>query len=349
MLHMRRLSALRYRQKSKELEEMTRALVALYPDKERYLLTTLAHDCEVASAFDCAARAHESLVGMGDDALALEAAWFYVTAKEQRDLLRARKLLGQVKQPEKQEPLYTRLRVELLIHGERLEEARELLGANAKDPILADKLARLDDPTRRFESSPRPSIPARPHKGPREWGDKVPAGSFDEDEIAIGLHFLATKHGRKKQFAQGSALYKSALARVRGEHAKVVIELGYGKLHELAGRHAEALYHYKALAAEYPSNDRVNNRLAWFLLTTKERQLRDIEGGYHFARIAATQTDQQDPSVLDTIAEAHAQRGEWEDASRLIERCQALDPSREYYNKRAEQMRQKKTTAMTSR
>ena len=349
MLHMRRLSALRYRQKSKELEEMTRALVILYPDKKRYLFTTLARDCEEASAFDCAARAHESLVGMGVDELLLEAAWFYVTAKEQRDLLRARKLLGQVRNPEKYEPLYTRLRVELLLHGERFEEARAILEANAKDPILADKLARLDDPARRFEPSPRPSIPARPHKGPREWGDEVPAGSFDEDEIAIGLHFLATKYGRKGQFAQASAIYKSALARVRGDHAKVVIELGYGKLHERAGRHAEALYHYKALASKYPANDRVNNRLAWFLLTTKERQLRDVEGGYHFAKLAAMQTDQQDPSVLDTIAEAHAQRGEWEDAARLIERCQALDPSREYYNKRAEQMRLKKTTAMASR
>jgi tetratricopeptide (TPR) repeat protein len=345
VLHRRRLGALRYRGDMKGLMEMTRRLVASHPERAGGLLSELAADCEGARDYACAAWAHTQRLARSDagDAEELAAAWFFTTADGARDLERARSLTAGIEAKPSLEPRRSLLLAELALHAGDVESARIILdgveGAQAED-----KRSRLDDPDDRLEQAPGDQIPPRPFKGAREWGDDPPTGAFGAEELAVGLHWRAQALARKKKYADAAALYEAARARATSDEVRVVVELGWGKLHERAGKKREAFEHYRSLAVRYPEHDRVLNRLAWFALTTPE--VHDLELGHDLARRASALTDDRDPSVLDTLVEAHAQRGEWREALILNVRCRALDPARDYYDRRFEQLENKRTTAM---
>jgi Flp pilus assembly protein TadD len=101
-------------------------------------------------------------------------------------------------------------------------------------------------------------------------------------------------------------------------------ELLAGALHR-AGRNEEARSEYRIALALGRDSPGVRNNLAWLLLDLGDDA--SLEEALAHAEVAATATDRADPRVLDTLAEALARGGRWDEA--LATAQQALPLARE--------------------
>jgi len=90
------------------------------------------------------------------------------------------------------------------------------------------------------------------------------------------------------------------------------------------GRAPEALEIYRGLLAVSPGNAELANRLAWYLATLPDTQLRDGAEAVRLAELACQQTDFQHPSYLSTLAAAYAEAGDFEQAMRTAEQAMEL-------------------------
>src|SRR5262249_26337697 len=85
---------------------------------------------------------------------------------------------------------------------------------------------------------------------------------------------------------------------------------------------AEALRWYQQAAT---SGDLVAlKRAAWLQATSANPRLRDGSSAVRFAEQAAAATKQHDPSILDTLAAAYAEAGQFEKAVRTQKEAVAL-------------------------
>lgn len=346
----RRLAALRYRNDTAELKRRVERLAQERPAGASELYGQLAIDCEAVGDYPCAKDAYEKLLATDavDDSTRFRAAWFFVsTPTGLRDSERARELLGDAGQHPGDAELAVITRAELLLRSGDKEGARTLLsharlGRDA--PRINAALVRASDFVAPFALEPTPKVPPRAFKGPREWPNTVPDGEFTPDELAIALHLHATDLGRSKKWEEAAGFYEAARSRGSSPEVRVEVELGYGKLLERKGFLAEAESHYwdilrRDIGAKFwklreSDKDRVLNRLAWFHITADDPRFNDVERGMLLAERAAVLTQQNDPSVLDTLAEGYLKSDRRADAIRLLERCVELDPTRDYYARR---------------
>jgi tetratricopeptide (TPR) repeat protein len=90
------------------------------------------------------------------------------------------------------------------------------------------------------------------------------------------------------------------------------------------GRLPEATRHFQ-LAVRYCDKPDVPawNDLAWTLAVAEDPSVRDIPQAIRLAQEACTLTTNKDPSVLDTLAVAHSQAGDFDDAIKFTQ--QAID------------------------
>lgn len=340
VLYHRRLDVLRFRGHTAMLQAMTKRLIVSHPEHAAVLLTELVEACEASRDYVCAMWAHEQRLTSPnvDGIVALDAAWFFTTAAPFRDLKRAKVLIEEIDEDPKIASKQRLVLAELALHHGDLSGARALLDGLVGEEAES-KRAKIEsgDP---LETAPRKRVNPRPYKGAREWGDTPPTDlELGPEELVVGLHIRAQALAKKKDYEAASALYKEARQRVKSLEVEVVIELGWGKLHERAGKILEAYEHYRALTIRFPDHDRILNRAAWFALTRSE--VHDLEQGFELATRAARLTNHEDPSVLDTLVEAHIQREEWDQALVLNARCSELDPARRYYERRREQIERK--------
>lgn len=86
----------------------------------------------------------------------------------------------------------------------------------------------------------------------------------------------------------------------------------------------------RLLAAEREDPQR-ENAVAWILATHDEAEPGQLEVAVALAERAVSETDRQNPDVLDTLAEAHFAAGQREKAVEVIDEAIALAPEDEYF------------------
>jgi len=97
--------------------------------------------------------------------------------------------------------------------------------------------------------------------------------------------------------------------------------------HALAGiaygrRNVKAtLHHYEQALKHRPKYLPVENNLAWLLATLPDDSLRDGDRALQLAQSVCRRTDYQHTSFLDTLAAAHAEAGQFEDAVKTTQKA----------------------------
>ncbi|HET6429056.1 MAG TPA: hypothetical protein VFJ30_11625 [Phycisphaerae bacterium] len=93
--------------------------------------------------------------------------------------------------------------------------------------------------------------------------------------------------------------------------------LGYlmrGQAQAQSGNHAQAARDFATAAEVAPDNAMACNNLAWLLATCGDDKVRDGPRAVEFARRACKLTSWKDPNLLDTLAAACAEAGEFDQA-----------------------------------
>ena len=92
--------------------------------------------------------------------------------------------------------------------------------------------------------------------------------------------------------------------------------------------YARARSAYAKLAEKYPQSPPAHNLIAWL----ESRCRRDLGDAVNHAQKAAD-LEPDNTAVLDTLAEAHLQRGDVAKARELVKRCLKLEPTSEHHRK----------------
>jgi tetratricopeptide (TPR) repeat protein len=99
------------------------------------------------------------------------------------------------------------------------------------------------------------------------------------------------------------------------------------RLARLAGTqegHRAGLEALEAWPSDCSESGELNNELAWLLATAPEAALRDGARAQRLAEQALKEMADDNPLVMDTLAAAHAEQGNWAEAARILERAVAL-------------------------
>ena len=150
--------------------------------------------------------------------------------------------------------------------------------------------------------------------------------------IAAKPHFAQAHNNLGMALArQGKAFeamqcYRRALERKPNYGAA---HLNLGMLLAAQGKLEDAVNHYQAAVKLEPRSPAAHNNLAWLLATSPVAYVRNGARAVELAQEAARLTSENDPSVLDTLAAAHAEAGEYEKAvtvtTRAIELARAAE------------------------
>ncbi len=346
-LHERRVESFRFLGQTKQLETYVTSLLEDHKNHSEWLLANLAHGCEDAGENECAANAHNLLIQNHDTPhQRIDTATFWLTTTP-ADIALAERLLAELPTPP---PAKLTLQLSLLqadINARRGETSQALnilqnARSRANSKIIDAALERLNASPPQPIISPRRS-PPRPFRTPRLWAGSVPTGAWSDDELATGFIFESIVQSRGGDLRTAHGLLDAASLLNIKYDTRVELQLLRGKLMEQAGEHTTALAHYSLLVQQNPADPKLLGRLAWTLLTIKSPELRDVTRAHQLAQKAAESTARQDPSILDTLAEAEAQGGDFSTAQKILEECMQLEPSRDYYQKRFDDFAKKTT------
>ena len=83
------------------------------------------------------------------------------------------------------------------------------------------------------------------------------------------------------------------------------------------GQYREALVHLEAAYAANPGDVSVANNLAWLLATCPDAAYRDGPRALRLAEWACKATSHQSPPLLDSLAAAYAEVGQFDEAVRV--------------------------------
>lgn len=340
-----RLSALQNAQKVDELRRETARLAALYPEHHETLYLELAETCENAHEFSCARDAYDILLA---DKPALRtrgrAAWFFATAPlPDRSIHRANVLITDARAKKESNAYLAIAEAEISVQRNDFQAAQKQLTtflSKNRSPLASEYLAALKSGTATDRATPRDRVPVLAHKIPRVWQRlPIPTGAqITPEERVYALEYEAVERRKKKDYGTALSLYFAALSNTSVPEMQTVLRLGIGKVLEDQNRHVDALKLYNAMHKLEPRNPDVLNRLAWFLLTTPQTTLQNFALGQQLAEQAAAITNQEDPSILDTLAEAFIKQGNKERARGILTRCVELDPTRSYYQTRLDKL-----------
>ena len=94
-----------------------------------------------------------------------------------------------------------------------------------------------------------------------------------------------------------------------------------GEIHNAVGLQQMAIEDLDRAVAHGSRDADVYNTLAWILATSTEDSLRNAARAKELALTACELTRYDNPQIVDTLAAAHAEAGEFEDAVRLQKRA----------------------------
>ena len=173
----------------------------------------------------------------------------------------------------------------------------------------------------------------------REWADALrAAGKTDEADAVLrnllkaqpediqSLNSLAISLLQKKKTAEAIAVWEKLL-RIDPGNA--------GARHNLEGTR---LLQWSEQLRAHPGNEQLMNNLAWALATSPDAALRNGKQALQLARQAMKQSGGKEPSLLDTLAAAYAEAGQYAEAVRTAR--EALQMATQQKNQRlAESLR----------
>ncbi|MCH8924271.1 MAG: tetratricopeptide repeat protein [Planctomycetes bacterium] len=132
-----------------------------------------------------------------------------------------------------------------------------------------------------------------------------------EPEIAEAHFHLGRVALRRNQLELAQRHLNEAL-RIRANYAKAHEELAEVYLRQ--DQYRQAAEHYRRALASQPGNVPTANNLAWLLATCRDDAVRDGQQALTLARQCCESTGHKIPAFLDTLAAAHAEVGQFDQA-----------------------------------
>ncbi len=134
------------------------------------------------------------------------------------------------------------------------------------------------------------------------------------------LSNLGTILGREGKLEEAIRCFQTAL-NYDPQHAPAHYNWGFALLQ--AGQPAAAIVHYRATIQRDPDHVEALNGLAWLQATQRDPKIRNGVESIRLAQRAVELTSSSNAGFLDTLAAAHAEAGQFSDATRIAR--QALD------------------------
>lgn len=126
--------------------------------------------------------------------------------------------------------------------------------------------------------------------------------------------------------------------RIRQEPGRADWHRVLGNLYVEKNRDADAIREYRLSISQDPDSPEVINNLAWLLITSRDRSLRNPAQGLEFAKRAVELS--QDAHILDTLAEAYWVNGLIDKAVETEKKALETDPpKKEFYLKQMDKFR----------
>lgn len=148
----------------------------------------------------------------------------------------------------------------------------------------------------------------------------------DKPNLAQAHNNLAMAIARKGDVSTAQRHLEDAL-RLRPDYAAAHVNLGM--LLTAQGRVTEAITHYEAACASDPKSSAPFNNLAWLLATYPAELVRNGPRAVELAGQADRLAGGRDPMILDTLAAAYAEAGDYEKAVETATRAIELAKSME--------------------
>ena len=143
---------------------------------------------------------------------------------------------------------------------------------------------------------------------------------------ADALYNLGNALQQKGEIASAADHYEKALA-IAPEIGEAHLNLGNILFQQ--GKEGEAIRHYEKALAVSPRSGKAQNNLAWALATASQTSLRDGRKALKLAQEADDLAKGMDPLILNTLAAAYAETGQFDRALETVDRSLALAMSTE--------------------
>ena len=124
-----------------------------------------------------------------------------------------------------------------------------------------------------------------------------------------------------KKWAEAIVDYDAALALDPDDFRGL---MGRAAAHYGAGEIEKALADYAETMKQHPDEPQAFNDYAWMLATAPKDSVRDGARAVEMAKQACKLTEFKNAAFIDTLAAAHAERGEWDDAVKWQEEAVKL-------------------------
>ena len=108
-----------------------------------------------------------------------------------------------------------------------------------------------------------------------------------------------------------------------------------GELYSAIGAHQAAVEDLDRALASGSRDAEVYNTLAWLLATSTQDGLRNAQRAKELALTACELTRYQEPNYVDTLAAAHAEGGEFDEAMRLQQKALEVPEFEKRFGKEA--------------
>ena len=140
------------------------------------------------------------------------------------------------------------------------------------------------------------------------------------------LRRLAGVHVAARNFKEAARLL-TAIARRQPNSAGIRFQLG--EVYRVDGDIRRAVEQYRAAVKLNPKLYVAANNLAWILATHPNSQIRNGEESVRWAKIVCEASGYKQPQLLDTLAAAYAEAGQFSEAAKMLERAIALPAAKQ--------------------
>lgn len=143
-------------------------------------------------------------------------------------------------------------------------------------------------------------------------------------EMAPAYYYRADAFRRQKRY---ELAIEDLTELLRLDAGAAFAHVARGQLHHLQGDYAQALADFTQALGLQPDDMAANNQMAWLLATCPDQEFRHGEQAVEYAGRACQRTGWELAATLDTLAAAHAECGQFDEAIRRQQ--QAIDLAEE--------------------